>query len=193
MKISNSFIFIQIQIIQILIKSFTSQQLFYPPTENIALFKPYKIRPSGTSCGLEVKDTLCLNNIINGTDITCSSPSSLFQCDQSCPFGNVLTDLSSLTPLNVEVTNPCEIVKDYVTTLARQGIVLPLPSCSYYFDPSAKSSCNSNTRVVRWLPFSLETARNKPVANFYNSRTPGVFNSGFTLTLWFRQTVSNNG
>lgn len=179
-------------IITLLIETITCQ-LLYPPIENIALFKPYRIRPGGTTCGLEVKDTLCVNNIFNGSEITCSAQANLFLCDQSCPYGNVLTELSRLTPLNVEITNPCEIVKDYVTTLARQGIVLPIPSCSYYFDPSAQSLCNSNSRVVRWLPFSFDNARNKPVASFYNSRTPAVFNSGFTLTMWFRQTVNNNG
>jgi hypothetical protein len=191
-------------------------QLLYPPVENLAPFKPTLIRPSGTTCGLELRDTLCSNLIldskacqpqqqqqqpfINSTSSTTTlSPSPyLFFCDQSCPFGNVLANLSHLPQLPLEQMNPCVVVKDHVTALMRHddssidnessGRVW-----SYYFDPAGNSFCNGNGRVVAWRAFSLETSHQSPYIGFYNARTPAILKSGVTLTIWFRQAQSNNG
>lgn len=184
----------KVYIIEIFLFKMSLCQLLYPPLENISLLKPLTIQPSGSTCGLEVKDTLCSNLILDDSNTVCSNVSNLFKCDQSCPYGNVLTGLEKLKTLNVELTNPCEVVKDYVMLVKNAKMNnQSLSSCSYYFDPISSSECNINGRVVNWKPFNLETSQVIPTISFYNSRTPSILQSGLTLTLWFRQTNLNNG
>ena len=162
-------------------------QLLYPPVEYVAINKPLELHPTGSTCGLELKDTLCDNRLQDPR--LCSNASSLFYCDQSCPFGNVLQNLNGLRQTLLEDMNPCVILKDF-------GYVLNNFSTSYsYFFDKNNNLCDTNQRVSAWKPFSLENNQARPILSFYNSRTSNleIFNSGFTLTLWFRQFSWNNG
>jgi hypothetical protein len=164
-------------------------RLLYPEADNIAIFKPIAIQPIGSTCGLELKDTLCDNRVQDSK--SCSNSSSLFYCDQSCPFGNVLTDLDTLEQLKLETMNPCHIVKDFGNRLSQAN---KQTDHSYYFDKT-NSLCINNDEAIRWKPFDLLNNQASTTLNFYNSRTPGlpIVNSGFTFSLWFKQFRINNG
>lgn len=162
-----------------------SLKLLYPAAENIAVNKPLIIQPTGSTCGLELKDTLCDNRLQD----KCSNSTSLFYCDQSCPYGNVLENLNKLEQTKLEDMNPCVILKDFGYLLSNST-----SRYSYLFDKN-NNLCNNNARIVAWKPFSLETNQAKPSITFYNSRTSslGIFNSGFTVSFWFQQFMWNNG
>lgn len=180
------FVLKYILIVNYLIK-LGSLKLLYPPNENLATYKPISIKPSGTTCGLELKDTLCNNLLLD--DRACSNSSSLFYCDQSCPYGNVLRNLYKLEQLKLELMNPCVVLKDHKYLLTNSS-----PANSYYFDGD-NDVCNTANRIILWRPFSLESTLSKPELSFFNSRTSGLFvvNSGLTFTLWFKQFDLNNG
>ncbi|RNA01582.1 atlastin-like isoform X2 [Brachionus plicatilis] len=163
-----------------------SGQLLYPASENIALFKPVYVSPQGSTCGLEYKDTLCDNRFTD--DKSCSSPERIFFCDQTCPHGNTIQNLNQLDQLKLDTMNPCVIFKDYGYTLNQNG-----PSKnSYYFDKT-NNLCALNTRP--WKPFALSTSRSGPKLTHSSPRTSDldILQSGFSLSLWFTQSGSNNG
>ncbi len=173
---------------------YVNANLLYPPSENIAVFKPLKLIPSGSTCGNELKDTLCDNRIQNSRN-QCSNRSSIFYCDQTCPYGNVLENLDKLKQLNLESMNPCAIVQDFNKLLTRNN---PTSQFSYYFDKSnnlCKRNRNGGPGLVLWRPFGLQSNYLQPSLSFYNFRTPSlsILNSGFTMTLWIKQLSQNNG
>lgn len=174
-------IFITIKLIRSL-----SANLLYPPSENIAIYKPLFVHPTGTTCGLELKDTLCDNRLVN---TPCSNASNLFFCDESCPYGNSLENLNYLDQIKLENMNPCSIIKDFANVLSKTNTTF-----SYYFDRN-NNLCSNFERTINLKPFSLETTRISPVLSFFNSRTTAypILNTGFTFTIWFRQFRSNNG
>jgi hypothetical protein len=178
---------IVILIIMILHLYTINAALMYPEADNIAINKQVLIHPMGSTCGLELKDSLCDNRFQDNK--LCSNTSALFYCDQSCPYGNVLTDFDKIEQLKLENMNPCLIVKDYGSKLSKQD-----SGFSYYFDKT-NNLCNNNDETVKWKPFDLINSQAKPSLSFYNTRTPGlsIADSGFTLSLWFRQFRINNG
>jgi hypothetical protein len=171
----------------LMVRSFESKVL-YPSSENIAIFKPLKLSPSGSICGQEIKDTLCDNRL---PDSSCSNKSSIFYCDQTCPFGNVLENLNSLEQLKLENMNPCTIMQDFNNLLINNSNTQLF---SYYFDRN-NNLCNKNSKGSSWRPFSLDSTVSKPALSFYNARTSSlsILDSGFTLSLWFKQSSFNNG
>ena len=58
---------------------------FSPAREEVAEFKPIQIEPSSSTCGLELKETLCDNRYQDSTQ--CSNSSSIINCFQICPYG----------------------------------------------------------------------------------------------------------
>jgi hypothetical protein len=166
-------------------------KLLYPSSENIAIFKPLKLSPSGSICGQEIKDTLCDNRV---ADNSCNK-SSTFYCDQTCPFGNVLEGLNSLEQIKLESLNPCTVMQDFNQLLVNNSNTQLF---SYYFDRS-NNVCNKNrasgASASSWRPFSLDSTLAKPALSFYNARTSSlsILNSGFTMSLWFKQSNFNNG
>ena len=180
-----------IDLLKLLILLLQSRKAFeckvlYPPSENIGKLKPLKLSPSGSICGLEIKDTLCDNRL---PENMCSNRSSVFFCDQTCPYGNVLENLNALEQLKLENMNPCTISQDFNSILFNKS-----SQYSYYFDKT-NNLCNKNNRAGIWRTFSLEATLSKPVLSFYNSRTSSlsILNSGFTFSLWFKQANLNNG
>ena len=160
--------------------------LLYPPSENIALFKPVSISPSGSTCGLEFKDTLCDNRFTEPK--SCSNPDRIFFCDQTCPYGNTIQNLNLLDQLALDTMNPCVIFKDFGYILNKNS----QSKNSFYFDKT-NNLCSLGNKP--WKPFSLSTSRSKPELSFSSPRTSDsqVLNSGFSMSLWFSQFGSNNG
>jgi len=160
-------------------------ELLYPPIEYIALNKPLDIHPTGSTCGLELKDTLCDNRLQDPR--LCAN--ATFFCDQSCPFGNVLQNLNDLKQTLLENMNPCVILKDFGYLLATSSSTF-----SYFFDKNS-NLCETSEKVSSWKPFSLANDQTRPSLSFYNARTSSldIFNSGLTVTCWFRQFPWNNG
>lgn len=166
-----------------------STRLQYPPIDNIATYKPISISPTGSICGLELKDTLCDNRYLD--DKACANKSLLFNCDQACPYGNVLQSLTDLDQIKLENMNPCVIFKDFNYLLASKTS----SKYSYYFDKSNNLCSSLSNRVLIWRPLTFESHRSKPLISFYNSRTSSlsILDSGFTVSLWFTQSSLNNG
>jgi hypothetical protein len=162
-------------------------QLFYPSAEYISINKPREIQPIGSSCGIELKDTLCDNRIKDSKG--CSNSSSIFFCDQSCPYGNVLQNLTALEQLKLDQMNPCSIRKDFSKVLFNSS-----SKFSFYLNKDTQL-CNENIKISRWIPFNLETSKSNPSLSFINSRTSSwlILNSGFTFSIWFQQVVNTNG
>ena len=160
-------------------------ELLFPPIEYIAINKPLDIHPTGSTCGLELKDTLCDNRLQDPRK--CAN--ATFFCDQSCPFGNVLQNLNELKQTFLESMNPCLILKDFGYLLINRSSTF-----SYFFDKNS-NLCETNEKLSSWKPFSLENDQARPTLTFYNSRTPSldIFNSGLTVSCWFRQFPWNNG
>ncbi len=165
----------------------SNAQLFYPPVEYISINKPKEIQPIGSSCGIELKDTLCDNRIKDSKG--CSNSSSIFFCDQTCPYGNVLQNLTALEQLKLDQMNPCSIHKDFSKLLSNTS-----SNFSFYLDKETQL-CNENIKISRWIPFNLETSKSNPPLSFINSRTSSwsILNSGFTFSVWFQHFDNKNG
>ena len=73
-------------------------QLLYPNAENVAFYKPVEISPPGSTCGLETKSSLCDNRYQNNA--LCSNSSSIINCLQQCPYGNIYVNHISPNSLN---------------------------------------------------------------------------------------------
>lgn len=75
---------------------------------------------------------------------------------------------------------PCEIIKDY-------GIILTKSesSNSYLFDKNNNLCDNDKTKSI-WRPFPLSLTAD-------NSSSQSLINTGFSVSLWFQQYISNNG
>ena len=172
-----------------------SCQVLYPISFNIAPFKPLRLSPTGSTCGLEFKDTLCDNRIEGNR---CNS-NSIFFCDQTCPFGNVLENLNEIEQIKLDNMNPCTVIQDFNTLITN---VNPKTQYSYYFDlkrnlcARKKTLNNQDTQnEFFWRFLSLESTYLQPSLSFYNFRTPGlaILDSGFTFSSWFKQQPNNNG
>lgn len=163
-----------------------TSELLYPPSENIALYKPIYISPSGSICGLEFKDTLCDNRFTDQQ--SCSNLERIFFCDQTCPHGNNIQNLNALDQLKLDTMNPCVIFKDYGYILNKKT----RSKNSFYFDKT-NNLCPMNNKP--WKPFALSSSKSKPQLAYSSPRTPDsdILNSGFSLALWLSQSGSNNG
>ncbi|CAF0916506.1 unnamed protein product, partial [Brachionus calyciflorus] len=163
-------------------------KLLYPPPENIAPFKSISLFPIGSICGLEYRDTLCDNRYTD--PYSCSNSSLFFYCDQTCPYGNTLQNLNSLDQLKLDIMNPCVIFKDFGYLINKNSE----SKNSYYFDKT-NNLCSLNNKISQWKPFNFELSKSKPEFKFSNSRTSDsqVVDSGFSVSLWFTQSGSNNG
>ena len=188
------------------------QLLQQPPSANIARGKPLRISPSGSTCGMELKDVLCDNRLIgsyqcgnsNGNNSSAENgngnvSTSTFYCDQSCPYGNVLSNLlAQSTPLALDNMEPCRITKDFEVYAAASSVRSDgISNYSYLIDQAeTSSSCQLNKSALVWKPFDLSVSQSRPVLTFHNPRTPSppaVLDSGFTVSFWFRQFYANNG
>lgn len=171
----------------ILFSTEINSELLVPSADNIALFKPIRLSPTGSTCGVELRDTLCTNRMLNAS--TCTDSNS-FTCDQSCPYGNVLESLDRLDQIRLEYMNPCQVFTDYKNVLTVNESTRN--KFAYYFESSEKGLCDT---VIKWRPFSLEASYSKPVLSFYNSRSYGsrITGSGFTFSAFFKQQINNNG
>lgn len=169
-------------------------QLLIPPREEISAFKPIAITPTSSTCGLELKETLCDNRFQDSK--SCSNASSIINCYQICPFGNTFLNLNTnMDQLSLELMEPCEILKDYGHVLSRSK-----SKYSYLFD-RYNNICTSESMMSIWKAFDLKTIsdvflRNSKVnlvKKGFGKTTYSKFNSGFTATFWIQQSANNNG
>ncbi len=107
--------------------------------------------------------------------------SSIIYCDQTCPYGTVLQNINKIEQLNLELMEPCEIIKDFGVLLTKGE-----NKNSYLFDKNNNLCDNDRIKSV-WRPFSI-------VSSFESSfESTSVFQTGFSISLWFQQYLSNNG
>lgn len=150
--------------------------ILYPESTNVGKFKPTSLNPLGSTCGLEFQETLCDNRFQNNK--LCSNTTSIILCDQTCPYGTLIPNINRIKQLSLELMEPCEIVKDYGILLTKSD-----STNSYLFDKNNNLCDNDRTRSL-WRPFPLSlTADN----------SSSITNTGFSLSLWFQQYISNNG
>jgi len=164
-----------------------------PPVQSVATFKNVELTPAGSTCGLEYKDTLCDNRYQNSK--LCSNTSATIYCDQTCPYGVVMTGLVRVTEqLSLETMSSCACAKDF-------GLLLSANSSatnSYYFDQNNEFCKANGINAKKWKPFSLQTVTDKMTphtsasSTLSNSLLSNLY-SGFTFSLWMRQLELNNG
>ena len=181
-------------LLAILLKRAVRSQLMFPLKEEIGRYKPIEINPTSSTCGLDLKETLCDNRFQDNQ--FCSNISSAIECHQICPYGNAFVNLNAnMKQLNLESMEPCEILKDYGRTLTNSKSMF-----SYFFD-KFNNLCNTETTKSVWKSFSLQTvseiffkeSMTNLVKKGFARTTFSKFNSGFTATFWIQQFMNNNG
>ena len=126
-----------------------------------------------------MQESLCDNRFQDSS--LCSNLSSIIYCDQTCPYGTVLQNINKLNQLNLELMEPCEIIKDFGVLLTKNEKIN-----SYFFDKNNNLCDNDRTKSI-WRPFSIISTSD----NSFQSSS--VFQTGFSISLWFQQYLSNNG
>lgn len=169
-------------------------QLMFALKEEISHHKPIKINPTSSTCGLDLKETLCDNRFQDNR--FCSNISSVIECHQICPYGNAYVNLNeNMKQLDLESMEPCQILKDYGRTLTTSKSMF-----SYFFD-KFNNLCNTDTTRSVWKSFGLQSVSEiffqDPMINLvrkgFARTTFSKFNSGFTATFWIQQFTNNNG
>ena len=199
-----------------LITGLTSGLVQIPPVRNLALTSRLELLPSSSTCGVEVKETMCNNRYDSrqsASDIRKNNCSEII-CDQSCPYGYSYVNLGKTRQVHLEMMNPCYVLKDFSNLLRTSKYIDQSEDgeaqekflfYSYFFDRNNSLCSNMSDRV--WNPLRLESWAYSPL-NKYNNKllriSPSLAmsdswqkqaldNFGLSLTVWFKQLTNSNG
>lgn len=129
-------------------------------------------------------ESLCDNR--NQTSDSCLNPNSTLNCYQLCPYGKILANINKLNQLKLELMEPCEIIKDYNFLLTESDSLH-----SYFFGKSNNNNkCVNDGTASVWKPFIFNLTSYK---FFSELSSMSVLQNGFSVSLWFKQFISNYG
>ena len=209
--------FLKLLLTTLLTTGLTSGLVQIPAARNLALTSRLELVPSSSTCGVEVKETMCNNKYDSRqsvSDIRKSNCSEII-CDQSCPYGYSYAHLGKTRQVHLEMMNPCHVLKDFSNLLRTSKYITDQAEddepqekflyYSYFFDRNTTLCSNMSDRI--WNPLRLDSWAYSPLNKYSNKflrvspslamsdswQKQALDNFGLSLTVWLKQLANNNG